>query len=160
KVRGQRVEPADVEIVLREHPAVANVVVIGVADANQGALLAAYVVPRGTEPAAGELREFVRQRLPEVMVPSYLAFLPALPLLPSGKVDRARLSAPARTRPDTGVPFVPPATAAERRVAGLVAGVLGLDAVGMDDDFFALGGDSLRLILLRGAVELATDVEI
>ncbi|MBP2335996.1 amino acid adenylation domain-containing protein [Saccharothrix coeruleofusca] len=160
KVRGQRVEPAEVEIVLRTHPAVANAAVTGVADPDQGALLVAYVVPRGSEPSAGELREFVRQRLPEFMVPSYIAFVPALPLQPSGKVDRAKLNAPARTRPDTGVPFEPPATPAEQRLAGLVAGVLGLDEVGMDDDFFALGGDSLRLMLLRGAVESATGAEI
>ncbi|MFD7834527.1 phosphopantetheine-binding protein [Streptomyces sp. NPDC059761] len=90
------------------------------------------------------------------MVPAHLASVPALPLLGSGKVDRGALRVSPRTRPALDVPCTPPATADQERAAVLVARVLGLDTVGIDDDFFALGGDSLRLMMLRGALESAS----
>ncbi|WP_314175273.1 amino acid adenylation domain-containing protein [Streptomyces winkii] len=153
KVRGQRVEPGEVERVLRAHPAVSDAAVVGVADAGQGAVLAAYVVPGGEEPTVPSLRAFVGERLPDFMVPSYTAVVPALPLLDSGKVDRAVLRTPPRGRPDLDVPFTSPRTDEQRCTARLFGQVLGLDSVGLDDGFFALGGDSLRLMLLRGALE-------
>ncbi|MBB5938997.1 non-ribosomal peptide synthetase [Streptomyces zagrosensis] len=160
KVRGQRVEPAEVEIVLRTHPAVANAAVTGIADPDQGATLVAYVVARDGEPGMRELREFIAGRLPDFMVPGYLTLVPALPLLDSGKVDRAALRVDHRRRPDLAVPYAPAGTARERRITELFARVLGLDTVGLDDDFFALGGDSLRLMLLRGAVEADAGGEV
>lgn len=160
KVRGQRVEPAEVELILRTHPEVADAAVAGVADADQGALLAAYVVPGAAEPSVGALRTFVADRLPDFMVPSYFAVVPALPLLDSGKVDRARLQVPSRARPPLDVPFARPSTPGQHTAARLFAQVLGLDEAGLDDDFFQLGGDSLRLMLLRSAVEADTGTEI
>ncbi|AGL14998.1 non-ribosomal peptide synthetase [Actinoplanes sp. N902-109] len=160
KVRGQRVEPAEVELVLREHPAIADAAVVGVADPDQGAVLAAYLVATGPEPAVRAVRTFVEQRLPDFMVPSYLALVPALPLLDSGKVDRAKLRTPSRSRPGIGTAYAPPQSADQRTAVQLVAGVLGLDSVGVDDDFFALGGDSLRLMLLRAAVEAAVGGDV
>jgi amino acid adenylation domain-containing protein len=155
KVRGQRVEPAEVETVLRSHPGVANAAVVAAPDPDQGAALVAYVVPEGEEVPAQRLREYLAERLPDFMVPARLASVPALPLLGSGKVDRKALRVVSRSRPDLDVPYVEPATPGQRRAAELVARVLGLDEVGVDDDFFALGGDSLRLMLLRGALESA-----
>ncbi|MGI5506235.1 non-ribosomal peptide synthetase [Lentzea sp. CA-135723] len=158
KVRGQRVEPTEVELVLREHPAVASAAVVGIADPDQGAVLAAYVVAEGAEPPVRELREFVGERLPDFMVPSYFALVPALPLLDSGKVDRKQLEVRPRTQPDGS--GTAPENEDQERVARVVARVLGLDSVGVDDHFFALGGDSLRLMLLRGALEALGGQEI
>jgi amino acid adenylation domain-containing protein len=160
KVRGHRVEPAEVEVTLRQHPLVDDAAVVGVTEPNQGAVLACYVVAGGAEPTVEQLRTFLRERLPDFMVPTYIALVPALPLLDSGKVDRARLSVAARIRPDLGHNVVAPTTDAQRRAVAVIAGVLGLDTVGVDDDFFALGGDSLRLMLLRGAVEAETGVPV
>ncbi|NLU74413.1 amino acid adenylation domain-containing protein [Streptomyces sp. HNM0575] len=160
KVRGQRVEPGEVERTLRAHPAVSDAAVVGVADAGQGAVLAAYVVPGGEEPTVQSLRAFVGERLPDFMVPSYTAVVPALPLLDSGKVDRAVLRTPPRDRPELDVPFTRPRTDEQRCAARLFGQVLGLDSVGLDDGFFALGGDSLRLMLLRGALESETGREL
>ncbi|USX53385.1 non-ribosomal peptide synthetase [Lentzea sp. HUAS12] len=156
KVRGQRVEPAEVEIVLRGHPGVANAAVVSAPDPDQGAALVAYVVPEGEEVPVQRLREYLAERLPDFMVPARMASVPALPLLGSGKVDRKALRVSSRTRPEIDVPYAEPATEGQRRAAELVARVLGLDQVGVDDDFFALGGDSLRLMLLRGALEAAS----
>nr|QCX41915.1 Mhr9 [Streptomyces miharaensis]QHD26315.1 non-ribosomal peptide synthetase [Streptomyces miharaensis] len=155
KVRGQRVEPTEVETVLRGHPGVANAAVVGIPDPDQGAVLVAYVVPDGEEVPPQRLREHLAARLPDFMVPAHVASTPALPLLPSGKVDRKALRVTPRTRPALDVPYTPPATPGQERAAALVARVLGLDTVGVDDDFFALGGDSLRLMLLRGSLESA-----
>ncbi|MFE2140347.1 non-ribosomal peptide synthetase [Streptomyces sp. NPDC059456] len=160
KVRGQRVEPAEVETVLRTHAGVADAAVVGIPDPDQGAVLAAYVVPEHDEVPPQRLREHLAARLPDFMVPAHLASVPALPLLGSGKVDRGALRVSPRTRPDLDVPCTPPATADQERAAVLVARVLGLDTVGIDDDFFALGGDSLRLMMLRGALESASGAAI
>ncbi|MFD3325511.1 amino acid adenylation domain-containing protein [Streptomyces sp. NPDC058701] len=155
KVRGQRVEPVEVETALRAHPGVANAAVVGIPDPDQGAVLVAYVVPEGDEVPPERLREHLAERLPDFMVPAHLASVPALPLLGSGKVDRKALRVPPRTRPALDVPYAPPATPDQERAVALVARVLGLDTVGIDDDFFDLGGDSLRLMLLRGSLESA-----
>ncbi|MFF4480909.1 non-ribosomal peptide synthetase [Streptomyces sp. NPDC001520] len=157
KVRGQRVEPAEVETALRGHPGVANAVVVSAPDPDQGAALVAYVVPAGEEIPVQRLREYLAGRLPDFMVPARLASVPALPLLGSGKVDRKALRVVPRGRPELDVPYAEPTTGGQRRAVELVARVLGLDEVGLDDDFFALGGDSLRLMLLRGALETAAD---
>ncbi|MET9115263.1 non-ribosomal peptide synthetase [Streptomyces longwoodensis] len=155
KVRGQRVEPAEVETVLREHPGVADAAVVSAPDPDQGATLVAYVVPAGQEIPAQRLRAYLAGRLPDFMVPARLASVPALPLLGSGKIDRKALRVVPRGRPDLDVPYVAPSTDVQRTAAEAAARVLGLDEVGLDDDFFALGGDSLRLMLLRGALESA-----
>jgi hypothetical protein len=156
KVRGQRVEPAEVEVALREHPSVADTAVVAVADRDQGAVLAGYIVAGGPEPRVDELRAHLRERLPDYMVPAYLAVVPTLPLLDSGKVDRSRLAVVGRSRPDLAQPVTAPAGPTQRRAVALFGEILGLDTVGADDDFFDLGGDSLRLMLLRGAVEAET----
>ncbi|CAL9343664.1 non-ribosomal peptide synthetase [Streptomyces sp. enrichment culture] len=155
KVRGQRVEPAEVETVLRGHPGIADAAVVSAPDPDQGATLVAYVVPAGEEIPVQRLREYLAGRLPDFMVPARLASVPALPLLGSGKTDRKALRVVPRSRPELDVPYVAPATPVQRTAAETAARVLGLDEVGLDDDFFALGGDSLRLMLLRGALENA-----
>ncbi|WP_411151238.1 amino acid adenylation domain-containing protein [Streptomyces sp. A30] len=138
KINGLRVELGEIEAVLRGHPAVREVVVV--ARANR---LVAYVVPAGSgRTDDAELRALVSQRLPEFMVPRAFVTLDELPLTPNGKLDRRNL-------PDAdfaGAAYRPPESAAERALADVVAQVLGRERVGVDDDFLAAGGDSVRAI--------------
>ena len=144
KVRGFRIEPGEVEAVLGAHRGVGQAVVRAWG-LDGDARLAAYVVPADAAagmPGAGVLREFLRGRLPEFMIPGSFDELASLPLTPNGKVDRAALPAPDGTRPQIGG-FAAPATPAEELLAGIWAQVLGLDRVGAQDGFFELGGHSL-----------------
>ncbi|ARO86883.1 non-ribosomal peptide synthetase [Nitrosospira lacus] len=144
KIRGFRVEPGEVEAVLASHPAVREAVVMAREDEPGDRRLAAYLVARTeTPPAAGDLRRFLLERLPEYLVPPAYIFLGSLPLTPSGKVDRRALPAPDRSRPDLGCAAILPRTDDETRIAQVWAQVLGLDAVGVEDNFFELGGHSL-----------------
>jgi amino acid adenylation domain-containing protein len=160
KVRGHRVEPEEVEAVLRGHPEVDDVAVTDVPDPDSGHVLLAHVVPGPEAPTADDLRRFVSGELPDFMVPAYFVIVPTLPALPSGKVDRAALAVRPGERPELETAYTEPAIGDERRVARIFASVLGLDRVGLDDDFFALGGDSLRLMVLRGAMESALGIEL
>nr|WP_042178035.1 non-ribosomal peptide synthetase [Kibdelosporangium sp. MJ126-NF4]CEL12932.1 Siderophore biosynthesis non-ribosomal peptide synthetase modules @ Bacillibactin synthetase component F [Kibdelosporangium sp. MJ126-NF4]CTQ98617.1 Siderophore biosynthesis non-ribosomal peptide synthetase modules @ Bacillibactin synthetase component F (EC 2.7.7.-) [Kibdelosporangium sp. MJ126-NF4] len=143
KIRGFRVEPGEIESVLLRHADVAQAVVVARTDAPSGVYLAGYVVLSGdTEP---DMRAHVAAELPEHMVPSVFMVLDALPLSPSGKVERRSLPAP---RPaDTGSGRAP-ANDVERTLATLFAEVLNLDSVAVDMSFFELGGDSIVSIRL------------
>jgi len=134
KVRGHRIEPAEVESALRSHPAISAVAVTAREDA-----LVAYVVGRA-EPA--QARAHAAGLLPAYMVPDIVVPLRALPLNRSGKVDLAALPAPDARRAG-GVAFAEPRTEPERLVAGVWAEILGVERIGIDDNFFALGGHSL-----------------
>ena len=147
KIRGFRIELGEVEAALTAHPAVAEAVVAARAEAAAPGSrpgdkrLVAYILPRGEEPSADELRAFLRSRLPDYMVPSAFVSLSALPLSPNGKVDRKALPAP---RPaETGEEAALPRTRAEEVLARLWAEALRLERVGIHDDFFSLGGDSI-----------------
>nr|WP_162562064.1 non-ribosomal peptide synthetase [Salinispora mooreana] len=153
KIRGVRVEPAEVEAVLGSHPAVEQVVVVARAGRGDGLRLVAYVVAGGQMVAGegfglhagvsvSELREFVGQRLPDYMVPAAVVVLDRLPLLSSGKVDRSALPEPEFTE----VVYRAPSSSVEVALAEVFADVLAVDRVGVDDDFFAAGGDSIRSI--------------
>jgi len=146
KVRGFRIEPGEIEALLAAHPDVTQAVVIVREDGPGGKGLVAYVVPAGEgAPGPEVLREFLRARLPEYMVPSAFVALDALPLMPNGKVDRHALPVPDLT-PVT--PSRAPRSLPEQVLCELFAEVLGLNRVGIDDDFFALGGDSIVSIQL------------
>ena len=143
KIRGFRVEPGEVEAVLRQHPAVGDAAVVAPEDGSGQRRLVAYVVTAPTTPTStGDLRDHLRARLPDYLVPSAFVTVDTLPLTSNGKVDRVTLASFEET-PDAEVSYAAPATATERVLANLWAEVLGLERVGIDDNFFSSGGDSL-----------------
>ncbi|HYO14112.1 MAG TPA: amino acid adenylation domain-containing protein, partial [Thermoanaerobaculia bacterium] len=142
KVRGFRVELGEVETALRRHPAVREAVVLAREKGPGDRRLAAYVVA-GEEVAAADLKTFVAGSLPTYMVPSSVTLLDALPLGPTGKVDRRALPEPDWVGESEDRSYEPPRTPAEQTLAGIFADLLGTGRVGRDDDFFALGGHSL-----------------
>ncbi|HEX8273629.1 MAG TPA: amino acid adenylation domain-containing protein [Longimicrobiaceae bacterium] len=159
KVRGFRIEPGEVEAALLEHPALVDAVVVARGAAAEERHLVAYVAPRpGAEaPSGSELRERLRGRLPEYMVPSAVVVLETLPLTPNGKIDRKALPDPAET---AGEERVAPRTPAEEVLAAIWADALGVDAVGAHDDFFALGGHSLAATVVAARARRAFGVEL
>jgi amino acid adenylation domain-containing protein len=144
KVRGFRVEPGEIEAVLSQSSDVSETVVIAHDAPGGGKRLVGYVVPRRTSPMLlSVLRAFLRERLPEQMIPSALVLLDRLPLTPNGKVDRKALPAPEDTRPEMGVRYAAPRSPLEDTLATIWAEVLHLDRVGIHDNFFEIGGDSM-----------------
>ncbi|QSQ25805.1 non-ribosomal peptide synthase/polyketide synthase [Pyxidicoccus parkwayensis] len=141
KLRGFRIELGEIEAVLAQHPSVRQALVLVREDAAGDQRLVAYVIATGVAPDAPELRAFLKQRLPEYMVPSAFVPLESFPLTPNGKVDRRALPAPEGTS-QAGT-YVPPTTPTEEQLAALWAEVLRVERVGRFDDFFALGGHSL-----------------
>jgi len=149
KIRGYRIELGEIEAVLGAHPGVREAVVVARADAGGGRdrQLVAYLVARqGQAPTNGELRAYMSGQTPDYMIPSAFVTLDALPLTPNGKVDRRALPAPSEARPAMREAYVAPRDAVEEVVAGIWAEVLGLEAVGVNDDFFELGGHSLLVM--------------
>jgi nonribosomal peptide synthetase DhbF len=120
-------------------------VAVGRDDGQGGSTLVAYIVGEpGREPAADILRERLASSLPDYMVPGAFVTLADLPLNENGKVDRAALPDPLRTRPALESPYHAPSTPIERALCGIWAEALALDEVGVDDGFLDLGGDSLK----------------
>jgi amino acid adenylation domain-containing protein/non-ribosomal peptide synthase protein (TIGR01720 family) len=148
KVRGFRIELGEVEAVLRRNPALRDAVVVARDDGAGDNRLVGYVVPDGPEPSATELRAYMKEHLPEYMVPAVFVALAALPVNANGKVDRRALPSPDGARLEGGAGYVAPATEAERTLAAIWAEVLRLERVGVHDNFFSLGGDSILSIQL------------
>ena len=158
KIRGYRVEPGEVEACLLEHEGVRQALVIGREDASGEKLLVAYVIAGGGgSPEPDDLRQHLKQRLPAYMIPSSFVFLPAFPLTPNGKIDRMALPAP-EMRPISA--YRPPATDEEVILCTLFAEVLGVTRVGLDDEFFALGGHSLMATRLASRIRTVFGVEL
>jgi len=146
KLRGFRIELEEIEGALSEHPAVCQNVVVACADRRGEKRLVAYIVAReGKPPTIEELRDFLGEKLPEYMAPSAFVLLDAFHLTSNGKIDRKALPDPDDLRPNLATAFVRPQTKIEREIAEIWCEALGIERVGIDDNFFDLGGDSLRL---------------
>lgn len=144
KLRGHRVELGEVEAALRRQPGIQDAVAIVREDTPGDRRLVAYVVaPAAISVASDRLQQAVQATLPDYMVPASIVRLDALPVTPNGKVDRGRLPAPDGKRPALARAYVAPRTDAEATLARIWAEVLGVDRVGVQDNFFALGGDSI-----------------
>jgi amino acid adenylation domain-containing protein/non-ribosomal peptide synthase protein (TIGR01720 family) len=161
KVRGFRIEPGEIEAALVRHEALDDAVVIARSDddAADKRLVAYVVASDGEVPTTTELRAHLLETLPDYMVPSAFMALDALPLTPSGKIDRGALPAP-EGRPDLGSAYVAPRTPTQEIVAGIWADVLGVERVGIDDNFFELGGHSLVATQVVARVRSALGVEL
>jgi amino acid adenylation domain-containing protein len=161
KIRGFRVETGEIEAVLAEHPSVQTSVVVAHGDASMDKRLVAYVVPRpGLNPSDLDLRGFLATKLPDYMLPAAFIRLVTLPLTPNGKIDRAALPDPVACFANGNAAFVAPRTAVEERLADIVADLLGVDQVGMEDNFFLLGGHSLLGAQVIVQVQDTFDVEL
>ncbi|HEX6864150.1 MAG TPA: amino acid adenylation domain-containing protein, partial [Thermoanaerobaculia bacterium] len=144
KIRGFRVEPEEVGTVLARHPAVKDCIVLVRDDGPVGKRLVGYatLVP-GSSASVKDLRDFLRESLPDHMIPAGLVVMDSLPLTSNGRVDRRALPDPTADRPETGGAFVAPQTAAEEMLEGIWCEVLGVPRAGATDNFFDLGGHSL-----------------
>lgn len=161
KVRGFRIELGEIEAVLGEHPLVKDVIVLAKKVRADDARLVAYLVlDIGEKPAVEEMRAFVRARLPEYMTPASFVFLDAMPLTPSGKIDRHALPMPDLTRSDLQVEYVEPRNEAEAFIADICRELLSVDKVGVNDNFFDLGGHSLLATQLMSRIRNKFGVEV
>lgn len=147
KIRGHRIELGEIELMLGRHPAVREIVVVASEDTTGGQRLVAYVVVAPNERlASAELRRFAQIKLPDGMTPSLFVFLDALPLTPNGKVDRKALPAPEGRQPELETAYLAPSTGPEKTIAGVWRELLGLKQVGLNDNFFDLGANSLLVV--------------
>jgi amino acid adenylation domain-containing protein len=152
KVRGFRIELGEIEAALSQHFGVQQTVVIAREDMRENQRLVAYIVPRQQPPTASELRTFLKAKLPEYMVPSAFVVLKTLPLNPNGKVDRRALPAPDQERP-LEEPLVAPQDELELQLTKLWEQVLNIQPLGVKDNFFDLGGNSLLAVRLTAQIE-------
>jgi acyl-coenzyme A synthetase/AMP-(fatty) acid ligase/acyl carrier protein len=163
KIRGFRVEPGEVEAVLGRHPAVRQCAVLVREDRPGDKRLTAYLVPSGTgelgsaDLNTAEVRGWAAARLPDYLVPSAFVVLPELPRTSNGKLDRKALPAPEMTASATSRK---PRDQREETLCALYTEILGVPEVGIDDDFFALGGHSLLVTRLISKIRKAFDVEV
>ena len=159
KIRGYRVELNEVEAVVASHASVRQCVAVAREDVPGRKQLVGYVVLRdGQAITSKELREFLRRKLPEYMVPTHYVFLDAFPLTQNGKVDRRALPAPHKTV--SRVEFIPPRNASESKLAAIWTELLGVSPVSVTDNFLDLGGDSLLVATLLVRIEQLFDKQL
>ncbi|MEG4026647.1 condensation domain-containing protein, partial [Microcoleus sp. S13C4] len=160
KVRGFRIELGEIEAALSQHPNLLSVAVVLREDIPGQKSLVAYAVPlQKPAPTVGDLRHFLKERLPDYMVPSAFVILESLPLTPNGKVDRRTLPSP-ELPPELELTFVAPRTPIEEMLANIWACVLGIEQVGVHDNFFELGGHSLLAAQIISRVRDTMSVEL
>ncbi|NJO96370.1 MAG: amino acid adenylation domain-containing protein [Pleurocapsa sp. CRU_1_2] len=149
KIRGFRIELEEIEAVMSQHPGIRETAIVVREDRPGNKCLVAYLVHKPQQTLTiTELRSFLKEKLPEYMVPSIFMQLDALPLTPNGKVDRRSLPEPEQTRDELETAYVAPRTPLEQQLAEIWAQVLGIETVGIHDNFFALGGHSLLITQL------------
>ena len=154
KIRGYRIELGEIEATLLRHPAVQQSVVVAPASASANAFLLAYIVLRqGQEATSTELLRHLKESLPDYMLPASCLILPALPLTANGKIDRKALPMPERILTELDTNYVAPATPTEQRLACIWSEILGQERIGIQDDFFTIGGHSLLAVRLMMQIE-------
>ncbi|MEK6283892.1 MAG: amino acid adenylation domain-containing protein, partial [Acidobacteriota bacterium] len=148
KIRGYRIELGEIEAVLTQHPAVQETVVMARSDESESRkILVAYVVSKeGTAPATEELRRYLQEKLPDYMIPTVFVLMDQLPLLANGKVDRRALPALEQARASLARAYRPPRTWAEEVLVNIWQEVLNIERIGVTENFFELGGDSILSI--------------
>lgn len=157
KISGIRVELGEIETALGQYPAILETVVIDYEDYSGNKRLVAYVVPKQEQTITiDELRRFLKDKLPDYMVPSVFVILDALPLTPNGKVDRRALPDPEQVRQEPKDTYMPPRDELESQVTKIWGKVLGIEHIGVRDNFFDLGGTSLLAMILFSEVEKLT----
>jgi amino acid adenylation domain-containing protein len=149
RIRGFRVELGEIEQTLNRHPAVQTCVVLDREEEPDKKRLVAYVVPEDQEPSTSALRRFLHEQLPTYMIPAFFTFLTALPFTSNGKIDRKALPAPEPQRPQLETVFLAPRDEIERRIVRIWQAVLSIDQVGVNDNFFDLGGHSLLVVQVQ-----------
>ncbi len=158
KIRGFRVELGEIEAVLGQHPLVRECVVMAREDApGEKRLTAYFVVQQGADAGSGELRQFVKGKLPDYMAPSAFVRLNSLPLMPNGKVDRHALPVPDVAESRLIKEYVKPGNSVEVELATIWESILGIRSIGVEDKFFDLGGHSLLAVRLLAQVEKKFD---
>jgi acyl carrier protein len=160
KIRGFRVEPLEVEAALAEFPGVKESVVLAVGTVDERRLAAYFTTVQDSSLSVKELRSYLRNRLPEYMIPSTFARLSRLPLTPSGKINRNALPALTLENLLSEESFVAPRDIVEEQLARIWSELLGLERVGVYDNFFDLGGHSLLAVRLQSRVQEAFQIEI
>jgi amino acid adenylation domain-containing protein len=161
KIRGYRIELGEIESLLRDYKEVRDVVVLAREDTPGQKRLVAYVVAEPTgELSVKELRGYVKERVPDYMMPSSFVLLDELPLTPNGKVDRRALPLPEHALPEQEIDAVSPRTPLEEKLAGIYASVLGLKTVGVLNNFFDLGGHSLLATQITSRIREIFKVEL
>lgn len=164
KIHGHRIELGEIAPVLMQHPGVHEAIVIARREVAGDRRLVAYFVPaKELSPSAGELQHFVRQKLPAYMVPGVFMRLDRFPLTPNGKINRHALPTPEEVRPDLETLYVEPRNEIERTIVGIWKEVLGIEKVGVHDNFFDLGGasiQSLQIVSQAGKAGLQFNPEI
>ncbi|WP_219539924.1 non-ribosomal peptide synthetase, partial [Nonomuraea guangzhouensis] len=158
KLRGFRIEPAEIQHTLTSHPAIAAAHVI----AHQQRLVAYLLTDQQPLPPVNELRDHLRTSLPDHMIPAVFVELASFPLTPNGKIDRAALPAPDTNRPGLADVYQPPATMTEELLAGIWADLLDIGQIGTTDNFFDLGGHSLLATqaVTRTRATFGTDLSV
>ena len=158
KIRGFRVETGEIETMLLKHPAIKEVVVTAKKDENSDNYLCAYMVSNGfTQPA--ELRKFLTAELPDYMIPKYFINIEKMPLTTSGKIDRNALPEPGR-EPQSESEYQPPINHIEKKLIPLWQEVLGIREIGINSNFFDLGGHSLIIMTVLSKIHQAFNVEL
>ncbi|MDZ7993445.1 MAG: non-ribosomal peptide synthetase [Nostoc sp. EfeVER01] len=161
KIRGFRIELGEIEREIAQHPDVREIVVLARQDDTSEKQLTAYIVPHyNSEYTHNKLRDFLQQRLPNYMVPSAFVMLESLPLTANGKVDRHKLPAPSRERPQLEQAYISPQTDLERLLAGILSELLKIDRVGIDDNFFDLGATSISILQVAARIKQELGIEL
>ncbi|HEY0601529.1 MAG TPA: amino acid adenylation domain-containing protein, partial [Herpetosiphonaceae bacterium] len=161
KIRGFRIELGEIEAVLGQHESVREAVVIAREDTPGNKRLVAYIVGQPeTTPVVADLRRFLQERLPNYMIPAAFVLLEALPLTPNGKVDRRALPKPDGAHRDGDAAYVAPETQLEQTIAAIWQEVLEIEMVGMDDNFFDIGGSSIHVVQVHGKLQSALNRDL